>query len=71
MKKFINNPDNVVDESVQDYLACYPLYVRKLESIKVLARKEKPKKPNVAVITRGGSGHKPAFIDYIDMERPG
>jgi len=65
MKKFINSPDNVVDESVQGYLACYPDYVRKLEGIRVLARKEKPKKPKVAIITGGGSGHKPAFVGYI------
>ncbi|MGM0366941.1 MAG: dihydroxyacetone kinase subunit DhaK [Actinomycetota bacterium] len=65
MKKFINDPEDVVDESLAGYLACYPRYVRKLEGIRVLARKEKPKKPKVAVITGGGSGHKPAFIGYV------
>ncbi len=64
MKKFINDPDNVVDESVEGYLACHPEYVRKLEGIRVVARKEKPAKPKVAIITGGGSGHKPAFIGY-------
>jgi len=65
MKKFINNPSLVVEESLAGYIACYPQYVRKLEGLRVLARKEKPKKPKVAIITGGGSGHKPAFIGYI------
>ncbi len=65
MKKYINDPDTVVDESVAGFLAAYPGYVRKMENIRVLLRKDKPKKPKVAVITGGGSGHKPAFVGYI------
>lgn len=65
MKKFINNPLNVVDESLQGYLDAYPEYVRKLGKVRVLVRKKDPKSPKVAVITGGGSGHKPAFIGYI------
>jgi len=65
MKKFINDPNSVVDESVEGYLAAYPEYVRKLKDIRVLVRKKDPQKPKVAVITGGGSGHKPAFIGYI------
>jgi dihydroxyacetone kinase-like protein len=65
MKKYINNPNEVVDESIEGYLAAYPQYVKKIQDIRVLLRKEKPQKPKVAVITGGGSGHKPAFIGYI------
>jgi dihydroxyacetone kinase-like protein len=65
MKKYINNPNNVVDESIEGYLAAYPQYVKKIKDIRVLVRKNKPQKPKVAVITGGGSGHKPAFIGYI------
>ena len=65
MKKYINDPGNVVDESIEGYLAAYPDYVRKMEGIRVLVRKDRPDKPKVAVITGGGSGHKPAFIGYI------
>ncbi|MBN2073659.1 MAG: dihydroxyacetone kinase subunit DhaK [Actinobacteria bacterium] len=65
MKKYINDPDIVVDQSIEGYLAAYPEYVRKLKDARVLVRKRKPEKPKVAVITGGGSGHKPAFIGYI------
>ncbi len=65
MKKYINDPKNVVDESIEGYLTAYPDYVRKLKDIRVLVRKKDPEKPKVAVITGGGSGHKPAFIGYI------
>ena len=30
MKKYINDPNNVVDESIEGYFAAYPQYVRKL-----------------------------------------
>jgi dihydroxyacetone kinase-like protein len=65
MKKYINNPNDVVDESIEGFLAAYPQYVKKIQDIRVLIRKDKPQKPKVAVITGGGSGHKPAFIGYI------
>jgi len=65
MKKFINDPNNAVDESVEGYLTAYPGYVKKLEGVRVLIRKKDPSFNKVAVITGGGSGHKPAFIGYI------
>lgn len=65
MKKFINDPANVVDESVEGYLAAYPTYVKRLEGVRVLVSKKKPGFDKVSVITGGGSGHKPAFIGYI------
>jgi len=65
MKKYINDPNNVVDESIEGYLAAYPDYVRKLKGIRVLVKKDRPIESKVAVITGGGSGHKPAFIGYI------
>lgn len=65
MKKYINEPNSVVEESLEGYLAAYPDYVKKLEGIRALVSKYKPDRPKVAVITGGGSGHKPAFIGYI------
>lgn len=65
MKKFINNPLNVVDESLEGFVLSYPDYIRKLKNSRVLVRKNNPINPKVGVITEGGSGHKPAFIGYI------
>ncbi|MFO7929610.1 MAG: dihydroxyacetone kinase subunit DhaK [Candidatus Humimicrobiaceae bacterium] len=65
MKKFINNPDNVVDESLEGYIAAYPYVVKKMEDVRVLIRKNDPDFNKVGVITGGGSGHKPAFLGYV------
>lgn len=65
MKKFINDPNKVVDESLQGYVDAYPDVVEKMEDARVLIRKNDPDKAKVGVITGGGSGHKPAFLGYV------
>ena len=65
MKKFINDPYDVVDEMLEGFLAVNGRYVRKLETARTLVRLESPVKNKVGVITGGGSGHKPAFIGFI------
>ncbi len=65
MKKFINDPTKVVDESLQGYVDAYPDVVEVLPDARVLIRKNKPSNPKVGVITGGGSGHKPAFLGYV------
>ncbi|MFW6139137.1 MAG: dihydroxyacetone kinase subunit DhaK, partial [Spirochaetota bacterium] len=64
MKKFINDPDNVVDEMAEGYAAAHPERVRLLEEARVIARVGAPVKNKVGIVTGGGSGHKPAFIGY-------
>jgi dihydroxyacetone kinase-like protein len=65
MKKFINDPFDVVDEMLEGFLDVYSGYVRKLESARTVVRVDAPTKGKVGVITGGGSGHKPAFIGFI------
>lgn len=65
MKKFINNPDDVVDEMLEGYLDVHSKYVRKLDATRTVVRKDAPVTGKVGVITGGGSGHKPAFIGFI------
>jgi len=65
LKKFINKPENVVDEMLEGYLAAHGDRIRKLESSRVLVRREAPIEEKVGLVTGGGSGHKPAFIGYI------
>jgi len=65
MKKFINDPFDVVDEMLEGFLDVHSGYVRKLESARTVVRVDAPIKGKVGVVTGGGSGHKPAFIGFI------
>jgi dihydroxyacetone kinase-like protein len=65
MKKFINDPNLVVDEMVEGYVSAHSDKVRVLPEARVVARKDAPVKGKVGIVTGGGSGHKPAFIGYV------
>jgi len=65
MKKFINDPNRVVEEMVEGYAAAHRDTVRLLSEARVIARADAPVKGKVGVVTGGGSGHKPAFIGYV------
>lgn len=65
MKKFINDPNKVVDEMLEGFLAAHADQVRKLSTSRVLVRQGAPFEGKVGLVTGGGSGHKPAFIGYI------
>ncbi|MBW2429829.1 MAG: dihydroxyacetone kinase subunit DhaK, partial [Deltaproteobacteria bacterium] len=65
MKKFINDPYDVVDEMLEGFLDVHQKYVRKLDTARTVVRADAPVADKVGVITGGGSGHKPAFIGFI------
>jgi dihydroxyacetone kinase-like protein len=65
MKKFINDPDDVVDEMLEGFLDVHQKYVRKLETVRVVVRTDAPVKGKVGIVSGGGSGHKPAFIGFV------
>lgn len=65
MKKFINDPDAVVDEMVEAFVQVHSRYVRKLDEVRTLVNKKAPVSGKVGLVSGGGSGHKPAFIGYI------
>ncbi len=65
MKKFINDPFNVVDEMLEGYLEVNSRYMKKLPEVRAVVGTHAPKKGKVGVVTGGGSGHKPAFIGFI------
>jgi dihydroxyacetone kinase-like protein len=65
MKKFINDPYNVVDEMLEGFLDVHKKYVRKLDAARTVVRADAPVAGKVGVITGGGSGHKPSFIGFI------
>lgn len=65
MKKFINDPFDVVDEMLEGFLAVHGRYVRKLDTARTVVRVDAPVHNKVGVVTGGGSGHKPAFIGFV------
>ncbi|GAA0413570.1 MAG: dihydroxyacetone kinase subunit DhaK [Bacillota bacterium] len=65
MKKIINDPDQVVQDMVNGYIAAYPEKVRLIPNTLVLARKEAPIKGKVGLVSGGGSGHEPAHAGYV------
>ncbi|MBX4267423.1 dihydroxyacetone kinase subunit DhaK [Clostridium estertheticum] len=65
MKKLINNPDYVVKEMLEGMVMAYPTYIRKLENVDVIVRKDSPISGKVALVSGGGSGHEPAHAGYV------
>lgn len=65
MQKVINNPEDVVEEMLQGFTGAMGHLIDKTENDRVLKLKDAPIKDKVAVVTGGGSGHKPAFVGYI------
>lgn len=66
MKKLINNPDAVVDEMIEGYVAAHSQYVRQLpQNKRSVVSVNAGRKGKVGVVVGGGSGHKPAFLGYI------
>lgn len=64
MQRILNNPDDIVDEMLQGFLKTHSDLVEATEDERVIRAKNIPE-GKVAVITGGGSGHKPAFIGYV------
>ena len=65
MKKFINDPNVVVDEMVEGYVMAHRDKIKSLGDVRVITRADAPVQDKVGIVTGGGSGHKPAFIGYI------
>jgi dihydroxyacetone kinase len=66
MKKFINRPEDVVEEMLQGLAVLHPGSVR-LPGHKALIRldAEQARNQQVAILSGGGSGHEPAHAGYI------
>ncbi|MFJ8235279.1 dihydroxyacetone kinase subunit DhaK [Ureibacillus sp. NPDC094379] len=63
MKKVINNPENVVNEMVEGFIAAFGNDYKKVPNTNGVVIKKKPNR--VAVVTGGGSGHEPLFIGMV------
>lgn len=65
MKKSINDPNEVVEEMLEGFVAARPDHLRRLEDSTVIARKDLPEEGKVGIISGGGSGHEPAHAGYV------
>src|SRR6202171_3960013 len=76
MRKFLNDPADVVKESLAGLAAAHPDLLRYDAAAQILVRKDAPKKGKVALISGGGSGHEPmhgGFVGFgmLDAACPG
>ena len=75
MKKFLNDPDDLVPELLEGFTLAHAKQV-KLAGDRLVVR-ARPKPANkVALVTLGGSGHEPALSGYVgdgmlDISVPG
>lgn len=65
MKKVINNPNEVVTELLDGMVYAHPNYLRRLEGLEVLVRKNAPVAGKVALVSGGGSGHEPSHGGFV------
>ena len=75
MKKFINNPENLVSELLEGFVLAHGDKVKLAGNNLVVRAQEKPK-DKVALVTLGGSGHEPALSGFVgpgmlDISVPG
>jgi dihydroxyacetone kinase-like protein len=66
MKKFLNSPDTLLNESLHGFVAAHADIVVAGDELKFIRRKHlKPDK--VALISGGGSGHEPLHAGFVGM----
>ena len=66
MKKFINNPENLVQELLEGYVLAYPHKV-KLARNNLVVRAVPKGLGKVGIVTLGGSGHEPGLSGFVGM----
>lgn len=65
MQKFVNDQNNMVDESIIGFVKCYPDIVAHTACSRALKYTKAPIAGKVGVVSGGGWGHEPAFMGYI------
>jgi phosphoenolpyruvate---glycerone phosphotransferase subunit DhaK len=65
MKKFVNDPQEIVTETVRGLTALYPHSLVNIEGTGVVARKAAPIMGKVGLVSGGGSGHEPLHGGYV------
>ncbi|MBW4095582.1 MAG: dihydroxyacetone kinase subunit DhaK [Acidobacteria bacterium] len=67
MKKLINDPQEVVDESVAGFGLAHADLVSINSDPLFVTRKERPAKPKVGLVSGGGSGHEPLHAGFVGL----
>src|ERR1700720_833190 len=67
MRKIINEPDQVVKESLAGLAASVPDILRYDVANQIVVRKDAPRKGKVALISGGGSGHEPLHGGFVGL----
>ena len=64
MQRIFNDPNKIVEEMLEGFLKANKHIVASTSNPRVVRAAELPK-DRVAIVTGGGSGHKPAFVGYV------
>ncbi|WP_211243624.1 dihydroxyacetone kinase subunit DhaL [Paracoccus hibiscisoli] len=65
MQRFVNDPDDIVDETVAGFVKAHGDLVRRdPANPRVVVSRFAPQQGKVGIVTGGGSGHEPAFVGY-------
>lgn len=66
IKKFLNNPDQVVDEMLEGVLKAHADYITPIKgSNRALVARKGPRAGKVGLVIGGGTGHEPCFLGYV------
>ena len=68
-KKLINDPKNVVVETIEGFLMMHPGEFRRIEDYTAIV-KTKLDPDKVGLVIGGGSGHEPIFLEFIGKGYP-
>ncbi|WP_082930603.1 bifunctional sugar-binding transcriptional regulator/dihydroxyacetone kinase subunit DhaK [Rhizobium bangladeshense] len=66
IKKFLNDPDDVVEEMLDGVVKAHASYLRPVDSSnRALVARSGPRAGKVGLVVGGGTGHEPAFLGYV------
>jgi dihydroxyacetone kinase-like protein len=67
MRKFLNDPAQIVNESLAGMAVAHPDLLRYDAANQILVRKDAPKKGKVGIVSGGGSGHEPMHGGFVGL----
>lgn len=66
VKKFLNNPNDVVEEMLDGVIASHKPYLKTIgTSRRALVARDGPRPGKVGLVIGGGTGHEPCFVGYV------